>query len=90
MVPSRQPRQTNLTPTVDCAVAVLGRGCIAQGSGPQSTAVRSLLVKTYQPTNQRANWGRTLEQKRKSMSLGLCSHSCVNRIAGLRNRHLKL
>jgi len=34
-------------------------------------------------TNQRASWGRRLAWNRKSTSLGLFSHSWVNRIAGL-------
>jgi hypothetical protein len=39
-----------------------------------------------QPTNQSSSW----DAKRKSTSLGLYSHSSVNRIAGPCNRHPKL
>jgi hypothetical protein len=61
-----------LTPSVDCAVAVLGRGCVAQVSGRQSTAVRSLLVETKQHTDRRANWGRRLRE-----SASRCPSVCV-------------
>jgi hypothetical protein len=43
------------------------------------------------PTNQpQLTEGRRLARKRKSMSLSLFSHSCVQRIVGRNNRHLKL
>jgi hypothetical protein len=48
------------------------------------------MSRANQPTNQRASWGRRLAQKCKSTSLGLFNHSCVNSIAELSNRHLKL
>ena len=56
---------------VDCAVAVLGRGCIAQGSGRQSTAVRSRLVETNQHTNQRAEGGDLSESPSRCPSVAI-------------------
>jgi len=44
-------------------------------------------VSSSQPTKDR---GQRLAQMWKSTSLGLCSHSCYDRITGLINRHLKL
>jgi len=42
-------------------------------------------------TNERTNQPtKDLRVERKSTSLGLYRHSCVNRIAGLSNRHLEL
>jgi hypothetical protein len=58
---------------------------------PAATAFASSRRKTGEssiPTNQRANWGR--RPARKSTSLGPFSHFCVNRVAEIRNRHLKL
>ena len=43
---------------------------------------------TSHPTRQRANWWRRIARKSNLMYLGLFSHSCVIRIAGLSNRHL--
>jgi len=46
---------------------------------------------TWMKTNQPTKGLRASTcAKRKSTTLGLYSHSCVNRIAGLDNRHLKL